>query len=99
LQIAIGNNKHPQVVIALIKAGADVNARYAIGGGTVLMVECEKSGKRAPNPEIINSLLEAGADVNIKTPNGKKAIDFFNKPVPESLKEVYEKIKAATTVD
>lgn len=51
----------PQKIDALIKSGADVNARDRFDN-TVLMWAAAKN----PNPEVIKMLIDAGADVNAK---------------------------------
>ena len=57
LMSAMENEKAPQVINALIKAGANVNAKNS-GGMTALMF--------AEDFEIVNALIKAGADVNAR---------------------------------
>ena len=55
----------PEIVTALIEAGADVNAR-ATGGMTPLHVAA-----LSEKPEIVTALSEAGADVNARMKAGE----------------------------
>ena len=56
-------------ITALIKAGADLNAKD-YSGRTALMIAVSDN----PNHEIIKALLDAKADVNAKNDNGKTAL-------------------------
>ena len=78
---SIPNLSNPEVIIALIKAGADVNARCS-RGGTALMFGVLSNN---PNPEVITILLEAGADVDAVSAYGKTALDFARQN--EALKD------------
>jgi len=67
---AAASNPDPEVVRALIKAGADVNARTeegrsAEGGFTPLITASIRS-----DPKIIRILIDAGADVNARNRPG-----------------------------
>jgi ankyrin repeat protein len=66
--LAACHNPNPDVVVALVKAGADVNAQD-ISGRTALMY-CAKLHKS----EVIRILLEAGAKVNIQAHDGWTAL-------------------------
>lgn len=61
----------PEVVQALIKAGANIHARDENGRTALMWAAC--GTKR---PEVINVLLEAGANTRTKDKDGKKALDF-----------------------
>ena len=56
---------------ALIKAGADVNAR-AEWGVTPLVLAAAKN----TNPEVLSVLINAGANVNARDEDGKTAFDY-----------------------
>jgi ankyrin repeat protein len=62
----------PQIVDALIKAGADVNARATADDMTVLMFARHVGADKT----IMEKLIAAGADVNAKTSKGKTADDM-----------------------
>jgi hypothetical protein len=62
----------PQIVDALIKAGADVNARGTADDMTVLMFARHVGADKA----MIEKLIAAGADVNAKTAKGKTVEDM-----------------------
>src|SRR5882724_11701188 len=69
----------PDVMEALLDAGADVNARD-IRGMTPLMlaVACD-----APDPRIVKLFLDRGADPAVKSKDGELALDWarkFNRP-------------------
>ena len=55
----------PDLITALLKDGADVDARRA-NGATSLMSAAEFN----QNPEVISVLLKAGADVKARDENG-----------------------------
>ena len=61
LQHAVTDNRNPDFVAALIREGADVNARSTDGpGGTTL----HEAARHSREPSIISMLVAAGADVN-----------------------------------
>ena len=64
-----------EAVNALIKAGADVNAKTE--SSTTALIKATYFG--FDNAEIINILIDAGADVKIKDDMGKMAVDYARK--------------------
>ena len=62
LIVAAGQNSNPEVITALINAGADVNARDEVLGFTALVVAVGQNN----NFEVIATLLKNGADVNAR---------------------------------
>lgn len=64
-----------ETVRALIKAGADVNARD-VRGMTALMLAV---GTETQNSGVVEELLAAGADVNAKSEFGETALDWARK--------------------
>lgn len=62
----------PQIVDALIKGGADVNARATADDMTVLMFARHVGADKA----VVDKLIAAGADVNAKTAKGKTVNDM-----------------------
>ena len=67
LMMAIDNSNSSKVVTALIKAGADVNAKEDKYGLTPLIMVMTKEDI---NLEAVITLIKAGADVNVKNENG-----------------------------
>ena len=69
LIVAATSNKHPEVITALLKAGADMEARDSQYGGTALMWAAVNE-----NSEIIATLLKGGADPNARDPYDSTAL-------------------------
>jgi len=65
------NRGNTEIVRALIKSGANVNAKTKFQERTPLMF-----ASLYGYTEIVNLLLEAGADVNVKSPDGATALVF-----------------------
>jgi len=59
LRAALGNSD-PRVITALVKAGADVNAKDSLGVSPLM----DLAGRRFADKEMIIALINAGADVN-----------------------------------
>ena len=66
LMAAAASNLNPEVITALVKAGADVNAREDELKMTPLMMAAQFN----TNPKVITALINAGASVNEKHDNG-----------------------------
>ena len=66
LMLAAAYNLNPDVIKALVKAGADVNAREDELKMTPLMMAAQFN----TNPKVITALINAGASVNEKHDNG-----------------------------
>ena len=60
------SNRYVSIVLALIAAGADVNARYTNSGWSALHYAAWHG-----NVSIVLALIAAGADVNVKNSSGK----------------------------
>jgi ankyrin repeat protein len=69
LIVAAASNAHPEVLAALIKAGADLDARDAEAGGSPLMWASINE-----NPEMAATLLKSGADPNARDKDGATAL-------------------------
>ncbi len=67
-----------QAVIALVKAGADVNARDRDG-----LTPLHTAAWFIDNPAVISALLNAGADPNAKDKGGRTPWDYaqYNKAI------------------
>jgi uncharacterized protein len=63
-------NGHPEVVFALVEAGADINA-HSESGKTPLIEYCWSWEIRA---EMVRALIEAGADIHAKWFHGRTAL-------------------------
>lgn len=78
-----GNN---QVVAELIKAGADVNSKTAVGGTNALALAAQNG-----HLEVVRTLIEAGADVNEPAIEGwtplMKAAFFGHEGIAQTLLE------------
>jgi ankyrin repeat protein len=71
LRFALKYKQNPQIITALIKAGADVNARDK-NEQSLLHYAAEYIQK----PEIIIALIEAGADASARDENGQSALHY-----------------------
>ncbi len=61
LHLAAKNNKNPEVITFLVKAGADVNAKDQFG-----ITLLHLAVKWSESPDVVTALIKAGADVNAK---------------------------------
>ena len=67
-------NNHPQVVSALLQAGANVNTKVAQGGSEPGWTALH-SASRADASGIVAALIRAGAEVDGKTDKGQTPLD------------------------
>jgi ankyrin repeat protein len=85
-------NPNPEVITALLKAGADANTKNRFGM-TALMY----AAKVTKNPEVIITLLKAGADTKVKDRDGNTALDYTdvndNLAGTDALKQLEEASK------
>ncbi len=58
-------SENPEIIIILLEAGADVNARTRLGGTSAL----HDAAANNKNPTVIAILIKAGADVNARDSN------------------------------
>ena len=92
LMLAAEYNPNPEVISALLRAGADVNAKNS-DGDTALMLAAFLN----QNSKIVSVLLQAGADVNATANNGARALDgaLVNPAMQNTV--AYRQLAAATT--
>lgn len=64
-------NKNPEVIVVLLKAGAEVNARDDDGETPLIYAAMYN-----PNPRVISTLLNAGADAKAKDSSGMTAVEY-----------------------
>ena len=74
------------MLIALIKAGADVNAKDSQGRTPLIWAASETH-----NPDVIKILLDFGADPKVKDRSGRMAIDR----VPAISSKIGERLRHA----
>jgi ankyrin repeat protein len=67
---AAAYNQNTEVILLLLKAGADIEARDTEYSSTPLLWAAYNN----QNPEAINTLLKAGADVNARGKDGGTAL-------------------------
>ena len=60
-------NKNPEAITALLKAGANIDARNKLLGSTALIYAAISN----QNPEVITTLLKAGADIAARDKHGR----------------------------
>ena len=65
-------NENPEIIAALLKAGADLNAPEPARGRTPLHL----AAKSNYNPAIVSFLLEAGADPKVQDNEGRTPLDL-----------------------
>lgn len=70
LHLAAESNPDPEVVAALLEAGADLGALGGAGHRAPAYSPLHYAGAN-PNPAVATALLEAGADVNTLSPSGR----------------------------
>ena len=68
---AAGYNENPEMTMAVMHAGAAVNAKDA-NGTTPLMY----AAKYSLHPQVLDVLLNAGANPKLRDKQGKRALDY-----------------------
>jgi hypothetical protein len=86
------DNGNQEMVVVLLNAGADVNAKNKFGGTALLML------REQATDEIVRTLITAGAKVNVKDAEGNTplmiAASLGNAPVLQALLEAGAKVNA-----
>lgn len=78
IHLAAWQNENPEVMEALIKGGADVEARNG-GGDTALHLAVWL------NPPVVEALLDGGADIRARTSSGRTPLDLAEDPFVVAL--------------
>ncbi len=75
-------------MVALVKAGADVNLPYPIEGSTMLPLVMATLRKQPA--QVISAFVTAGADINapVAMAGGKPFIEVARKKWPDRIKEL-----------
>ena len=87
LMQAVAENPYPQVIQAMLKAGADPNARDDDGRTALMYLGFTFDD---PNPEIVKALLAGGADPNLSD-NAGKTVMFYVKSKSDAIKSLLTK--------
>ena len=74
LHIAAEVNSDPEVLLRLIRAGAEINGTTKKG-----WTPLHSAARFNPNPEILLTLIDAGANIDAKTKSGKTFIFWMEK--------------------
>ena len=74
LHIAAEVNNDPEVLLRLIRAGAEINGKTSKG-----WTPLHSAARFNPNPEILLTLIDAGANIDSKTNSGKTFIYWMEK--------------------
>ena len=86
----VAQSGSPQMITALLKAGADIEARSEDGKtALVFAAKCSK------NPEVILALLEGGADGSATDDDGMTAFDYAKENQAIKGTDAYWKLKEA----
>ena len=87
-------NPNPKIVLALLEAGAKVNAGIE-SGESPLYLACSASQR---NPNIILLLLANGADANAKNFDGRLPLDFARSNKALIGTEAFQALRTATSM-
>ena len=84
------NEMNMAAMVALLRAGADPNARAGVGVGAVS--DGKNCLEMAMSPEFVKVLLEFGADPAAKNATGRSAIDYMKSQVVQPISQDYRDI-------
>ena len=90
---AAANNTNPEIIKALLKAGASIESPNK-DGTTALMAAAESN----QNPEVISTLLNAGADPKASDREGKTALEYAQKNEQLKGTDAYQELQNASQV-
>ena len=90
-------NKNPDIILVLLKNGADIDA-VDEGGMTPLMHAAERSndGDIHSNPDALRVLIENGADVAIKDGDNYRALDYASENRELEKTDAYKLLRKKT---
>lgn len=83
--ILASNNNHPEIVKALIDAGADVNLQDKWDNTALIWASSQG------HTEIVKALLAAGAKIELQTDTGSTALKWANRKGHTEIVELLEK--------
>ena len=90
LHRAAAISQTPEVVTALVNAGADPNARDGDG-----FTPLHLAAAQSQTPEIVTALVNAGADPNARTGDGRTPFELIPEDSPLKGTDVYWRLNEA----
>lgn len=82
------SSQNKEVISALIKNGADVNAKNSLGWTPLILAAGNNK-----NPEVIALLIESGADINAKDSAENTALDYAKKNKNKAAVKILKKAR------
>jgi ankyrin repeat protein len=88
---AAANNRNPEVVTTLVRAGANLDARNNIG-----MTPLMAAAGLNKNPEVVVTLLKAGSDAKVKDRAGATALTYAQGNEKLKGTDAYQQLQEAS---
>ena len=88
--LAAAFSETPEIVTALVNAGADPNARDVLG-----FTPLHRAAAFSKTPEVVTALVNAGADPNARTGNGDTPFELIPEDSPLKGTDVYWRLNEA----